>query len=127
MKRLSLLPVLMSVLVGLDSPSEGCGHSHAPVTDQTSLINLACLNYCVAAGALEVSVQLCLGCGYLADGWDTQVLVQSWGCLEPLQCSPASPRGVWVAELTPAREEQPQSPSEPVMLNQRVMYQRDHK
>lgn len=106
------------MLVGLDPSSEGCGCSLAPVIDQTGLINLACSNYCVGAGALEVSVHLCLG---------ARVLVQSWGCLEPPQGSPASPRGALVPELTPAVEEQPQSPSEPGMLNQRVMDQGDHK
>lgn len=30
------------------------------MTDQKGFINLACFNYCVGAGALEVSVQLCL-------------------------------------------------------------------
>lgn len=56
---LSVLPVL----VGLDSPgasSEECECSHAPVTDQKGLIDLACFNYYIGAGALEVSVYLCL-------------------------------------------------------------------
>lgn len=57
---------LLAVLVSAGWPgltwacSEGWGHSHAPVTDQKGLINLACFNYYVGAGALEVSVQLCL-------------------------------------------------------------------
>lgn len=75
---LSLLPVL----VGLDSPGasrEGCGHSHASVTDQKGLLNLACFTYCLGTGALEVSVQLCLGnMGNLQMDWMLGSLSQSW-------------------------------------------------
>lgn len=59
---LSLLPALVSAgWPGLTRAfSERCRHSHAPVTDQKSLINPACFNYYIGGGVLEVSVQLCL-------------------------------------------------------------------